>query len=148
MNQAVRKPTGKQITGKIGLLIMAGAATPSPPVGPALAQKKLNIKMFCDQFNERTKGVEGPVPVEITAYADGSFTFITKCAPVSYMLRKAIGKDGGAKKPGFETVGTVTKEQVRAIAEKKMQDMSILSVEAAMSMVEGTARSMGINIGN
>lgn len=139
----------KKITGYIKLQIPAGKANPSPPVGPALGQRGLNIMEFCKAFNARTQSEEpnSPVPVVITAYADKSFDFITKIAPVSYFLKKAanITKGSGeTRKAAF--VGKVTAKQVREIAEKKMADLNANDIEGAMSMVRGSAESMGLQV--
>jgi large subunit ribosomal protein L11 len=135
----------KKIEGYIKLEIPAGQANPSPPVGPALGQRGLNIMEFCKAFNAFTQNMEQgtPIPVVITAYADRSFTFITKTPPASYYLKKAAKKPKGANNPGRETTGQVTKAQVREIAEAKMADLNANDVEAAMKMIEGSARSMG-----
>ena len=138
----------KKITGYIKLQVPAGSANPSPPIGPALGQRQLNIMEFCKAFNARTAQMEKgmPIPVVITAYQDRSFTFELKLPPVSYFLKKASGIQSGAKTPGRGTIGRVTKEQVREIAEKKLPDLNCTTVEAAMSMVEGSARSMGLEV--
>ena len=135
----------KQVLTKIKLQVVAGQANPAPPVGPALGQHGVNIMEFCKQFNERTKKAVGTVtPVIITVYADRSFTFETKTPPASVLLKKAAGIEKGAKESNKETVATVTEKQVREIAELKMPDLNAASVESAMRMIEGTARSMGI----
>jgi len=137
----------KKVTGSIKLQIPAGAANPSPPVGPALGQRGVNIMEFCKAFNAQTQGQAGLViPVVITVYADRSFTFITKTPPASVLLKRAAGIDKGAKTPGKELVGRVTKAQVEEIARMKMPDLSAASVEAAMKTVEGTARSLGLEV--
>jgi large subunit ribosomal protein L11 len=137
----------KKVTGSIKLQIPAGAANPSPPVGPALGQRGVNIMEFCKAFNAQTQGQAGLViPVVITVYADRSFTFITKTPPASVLLKRAAGIDKGAKTPGKEQVGQVTKAQVEEIARMKMPDLSAASVEAAMKTVEGTARSLGLEV--
>ena len=138
----------KKITGYVKLQVPAGAANPSPPIGPALGQRGLNIMEFCKAFNAQTQGLEPgmPIPVVITAYADRSFTFITKTPPVSYFLKKAAGIEKGAKEPGKEPVGKVTMAQVREIAEQKMKDLNANDIEAAMKMIEGSARSMGLAV--
>jgi len=135
----------KKIEGYIKLQIPAGQANPSPPVGPALGQRGLNIMEFCKAFNAHTQNMEQgmPIPVVITAYADRSFTFVSKTPPASYFLRKAAKKQKGASNPGRETTGQVTKAQVREIAEAKMVDLNANDIEAAMKMIEGSARSMG-----
>ena len=138
----------KKIVGFIKLEIPAGQANPSPPVGPALGQRGLNIMEFCKAFNAHTQNMDQgtPTPVVITAYADRSFSFVTKTPPASYFLRKAAKLAKGAKTPGRETVGQVTKAQVREIAEAKMVDLNANDVEAAMKMIEGSARSMGLAV--
>ena len=138
----------KKITGYIKLQVPAGSANPSPPIGPALGQRGLNIMEFCKAFNARTAQMEkgSPIPVVITACQDRSFTFELKLAPVAFFLKKAAGIKSGAKTPGRGTVGRVTRDQVREIAEKKIVDLNCSSVEAAMSMVEGSARSMGLEV--
>jgi large subunit ribosomal protein L11 len=137
----------KKVTGFVKLQVPAGAANPAPPVGPALGQHGVNIMEFCKQFNARTQGQPGMIiPVEITVYADRSFTFITKTPPAAVLLRKAAGVDKGAGVPQRDKVGRVTKKQVREIAELKMPDLNAASVESAMRMIEGTARSMGISV--
>ena len=136
----------KKIVGFIKLEIPAGQANPSPPVGPALGQRGLNIMEFCKAFNAHTQNMDQgtPTPVVITAYADRSFSFVTKTPPASYFLRKAAKLAKGAKTPGRETVGQVTRAQVREIAEAKMVDLNANDVDAAMKMIEGSARSMGL----
>jgi len=138
----------KKIVGFIKLEIPAGQANPSPPVGPALGQRGLNIMEFCKAFNAHTQNMDQgvPIPVVITAYADRSFSFVTKPPPASYFLRKAAKLAKGAGNPGRETVGRVTKAQVREIAEAKMVDLNANDVEAAMKMIEGSARSMGLEV--
>ncbi len=138
----------KKITGYIKLQVPAGSANPSPPIGPALGQRGLNIMEFCKAFNARTAQMEkgSPIPVVITAFQDRSFTFELKLSPVSFFLKKAAGIKSGAKTPGRGTVGRVTRDQVREIAERKIVDLNCSSVEAAMSMVEGSARSMGLEV--
>ena len=135
----------KKITGMVKLQVTAGKANPAPPVGPALGQHGVNIMEFCKTFNERTANQAGMViPVVITIFEDRSFTFICKTPPVPVLLRKAINIEKGSGTPNKEKVGTISKEKVREIAELKMTDLNAASVEAAMSMVAGTARSMGI----
>jgi large subunit ribosomal protein L11 len=137
----------KKITGIIKLQLPAGKATPAPPVGPALGQKQVNIMEFCKQFNSRTEKEQGMIiPVVITVYQDKSFTFITKSPPASVLLRKAASLEKGSGVPNRTKVGTVTNAQVRQIAELKMKDLNANDVDMAMRMVEGTARSMGINV--
>jgi len=137
----------KPVKTIIKLQISAGKATPAPPVGPALGQHGLNIQEFCNKFNEATKEKIGDtIPVEITVYEDRTYGFKLKTPPTSELLRKAAGIAKGSGKPLQEKVGKVTKAQVRAIAEKKLQDLNTDNVEAAMKIVEGTARQMGITI--
>jgi large subunit ribosomal protein L11 len=137
----------KKVTGFVKLQVPAGAANPAPPVGPALGQHGVNIMEFCKQFNARTQGQPGMIiPVEITVFADRSFTFITKTPPAAILLKKAAGVDKGAAVPQRDKVARVTKKQVREIAELKMPDLNAASVESAMRMIEGTARSMGIMV--
>ena len=137
----------QKITGYIKLQIPAGKATPAPPVGPALGQHGVNILAFTKEFNERTKNDAGLIiPVVITVYADRSFTFITKTPPAAVLIKKACGIDKASGTPNKTKVAQITKEQVRKIAEQKMPDLNAASVEAAMSMVAGTARSMGITV--
>jgi large subunit ribosomal protein L11 len=139
----------KKITGYLKLQVPAGAANPSPPIGPALGQRGLNIMEFCKAFNAQTQNLErnSPIPVVITIYADRSFSFEMRTPPVSYFLKKAANIESGSKTPGRGSVGSVTKAQVREIAEKKMKDLNCDSVESAMRMVEGSARSMGLEVG-
>jgi large subunit ribosomal protein L11 len=138
----------KKVTGFLKLQVPAGAANPSPPIGPALGQRGLNIMEFCKAFNAQTQKMEKgvPIPVIITTYQDRSFTFEMKTPPVSYFLKKAAKLDSGSKTPGREPVGQVSKKQVREIAEQKMKDLNCDTVEAAMKMVEGSARSMGLSV--
>jgi large subunit ribosomal protein L11 len=136
----------KKIKAVIKLQIEAGKANPSPPVGPALGQAGLNIMDFCKQFNDRTKEQKGPVPVIITAYEDRTFEFITKVAPASYLVLQAAKLGQGSKTPGTNTVGKVTVVQLAEIAKVKMKDMNANTVEAAVSMLKGTARSMGVQV--
>ena len=139
----------KKITGYIKLQVPAGAANPSPPIGPALGQRGLAIMEFCKQFNARTQKMEAgmPIPVVITVFQDRSFIFVTKTPPVSYFLKKAAGIESGAKTVGTQIVGKVTKQQVKEIAEQKMKDLNCSTIDAAMRMIEGSARSMGIEVG-
>ena len=138
----------KKITAYVKLQIPAGKATPAPPVGPALGQHGLNIMGFCKEFNERTNKQMGLViPVVITVYQDHSFTFITKTPPAAVLIKKACGIETASGVPNRNKVATITKAQVREIAETKMQDLNAASIEAAMSMVAGTARSMGVLVG-
>ncbi len=137
----------KKVVGFIKLQVPAGAANPAPPVGPALGQHGVNIMEFCKQFNARTQGQPGMIiPVEITVFADRSFTFITKTPPAAVLLKKAAGKDKGSAAPNRDKVASVTRQQVREIAQLKMPDLNAGSVESAMRMVEGTARSMGYTV--
>ncbi|NVN97734.1 MAG: 50S ribosomal protein L11 [Geobacteraceae bacterium] len=138
----------KKITGYIKLQVPAGKANPSPPIGPALGQHGVNIMEFCKAFNAKTQSddVGTITPVVITVYADRSFTFITKTPPVPVLIKKAIGIASGSAVPNKTKVGKMTKDQVREIAQKKMPDLNAASIEAAMRTVEGTARSMGVDI--
>jgi large subunit ribosomal protein L11 len=138
----------KKIEAVFKLEIPAGQANPSPPVGPALGQRGLNIMEFCKAFNAHTQNSDQgvPTPVVITAYADRSFSFVTKTPPASYFLRKAAKLAKGAKTPGRETAGKVTRAQVREIAEAKMVDLNANDIDAAMKMIEGSARSMGLEV--
>src|SRR5262249_30104980 len=138
----------KKITGYIKLQVPAGAANPSPPIGPALGQRGLAIMEFCKQFNAQTQkmGKGSPIPVGITGYKDCSFTFERGTPPVSYFIKKAAKLESGSKTPGRDRAGSVTKAQVREIAQQKMKDLNCDTIEAAMRMVEGSARSMGIEV--
>ncbi|HPT79114.1 MAG TPA: 50S ribosomal protein L11 [Candidatus Atribacteria bacterium] len=137
----------KKITGMVKLQIPAGKATPAPPVGPALGQHGVNIMGFCKEFNERTAKQAGLIiPVVITVYQDRSFTFITKTPPAAVLLKKAAGIEKASGRPNTQKVAQVTKKQVQEIAELKMPDLNAASLEAAMRMVMGTARSMGITV--
>jgi large subunit ribosomal protein L11 len=138
----------KKIEGYIKLEIPAGKANPSPPVGPALGQRGLNIMEFCKAFNAATQQMEPgmPVPVIITAYGDRTFSFVTKTPPASYFLRKAAKIEKGSKAPGRDKAGSVTKAQVREIAQTKMADLNANDIEAAMKIIEGSARSMGLEV--
>jgi large subunit ribosomal protein L11 len=137
----------KKVIAEIKLQIAAGKANPSPPVGPALGQRGVNIMEFCKAFNAKTQGDPGMIiPVLITVYADRSFTFITKTPPASVLLKQAAGVDKGAKDPKRDKVGTVTRGQIREIAELKQPDLTAGSVEAAIRTVEGTARSIGLTV--
>ena len=137
----------KKVIGMVKLAITAGKATPAPPVGPALGQHGVNIMAFCKEYNERTKDQAGLIiPVEITVYEDRSFTFITKTPPAAVLLKKAANITSGSAEPNRKKVASVPKSKVREIADIKMKDLNAASVEAAMRMVEGTARSMGIDI--
>jgi len=140
----------KKVIGYIKLQVPAGAANPSPPIGPALGQRGLNIMEFCKAFNAKTstpdyeKGM--PIPVVITAYGDKSFTFEMKTAPASYFLKKAAKIDGGSKKPGLEPKGSVTMADIRKIAEAKMKDLNATTIDAAAKIIAGSARSMGMSV--
>jgi large subunit ribosomal protein L11 len=139
----------KKIVGYIKLQVPAGKANPSPPIGPALGQRGLNIMEFCKTFNAQTQGLEVgmPIPVVITAYSDRTFTFVTKTPPITYFLKKASGVAKGSTTPGKgATVGEVTMTQVREIATKKMVDLNAHDIEAASSMIVGSARSMGLKV--
>src|SRR3954469_4584769 len=138
----------KKVTGFLKLQVPAGAANPSPPIGPALGQRGLNIMEFCKAFNAQTQKMEKgiPIPVVITTYQDRSFTFEMKTPPVSYFLKKAAGLESGSKTPGIASAGQVSKKQVREIAEQKMKDLNCDTIEAAMKMIEGSARSMGLAV--
>ena len=139
----------KKITGYLKLQVPAGSATPSPPIGPALGQRGLNIMEFCKAFNAKTQQMEKgmPIPVIITAYQDRSFTFEMKQPPVSYWLKKAAGLTSGSKTPGRGgNVGKVTVAQIKEIAEKKMADLNCDTVESASAMIRGSARSMGLEV--
>lgn len=137
----------KKVVGMIKLQVAAGKATPAPPVGPALGQHGVNIMQFCKEYNERTANQAGLIiPVEITVYEDRSFTFVTKTPPAAVLLKKALGLETASGEPNKKKVGKVTKAQVKEIAELKMKDLNAASVEAAMRMIEGTARSMGIEV--
>jgi large subunit ribosomal protein L11 len=138
----------KKIVGYIKLQVPAGKANPSPPIGPALGQRGLNIMEFCKQFNAATQGLEPgmPIPVVITAFADRTFAFVSKTPPASYFLKRAAGLEKGSATPGRANVGKVTLAQVREIAEQKMKDLNANGIDAAISMVKGSALSMGIEV--
>ena len=138
----------KKVTGYLKLQVPAGAANPSPPIGPALGQRGLNIMEFCKSFNAQTQQLEkgSPIPVIITIYQDRSFTFEMRTPPVSYFIKKAAKLESGSMAPGRDKVGSITKAQVKEIAEKKAKDLNSATIEAAMRMVEGSARSMGIEV--
>ena len=138
----------KKITGYIKLQVSAGAANPSPPIGPELGQRGLAIMEFCKQFNAQTANMEKgtPIPGVITVYQDRSFAFEMRTPPISYFIKKAAKLTSGSKTPGREIAGAVTKAQVKEIAERKMKDLNCDSIDAAMRMVEGSARSMGIEV--
>jgi large subunit ribosomal protein L11 len=137
----------KRVLAVVKLQIPAGKATPAPPVGPALGQHGVNIMAFCKEYNERTAKQAGLiVPVEITVFEDRSFTFVTKTPPASVLLKRAAGLEAGSGEPNRTKVGSVTRAQIREIATTKMVDLNAASLEAAMRMIEGTARSMGITV--
>ena len=137
----------KKVTAFVKLQVNAAKATPAPPIGPALGQHGVNIPGFCKEFNERTAKQAGLViPVVITVYSDRTFTFITKTPPAPVLIKKALGLESASAKPNKDKVGKLTKAQVREIATTKMPDLNAASIEAAMSMVAGTARSMGITV--
>jgi large subunit ribosomal protein L11 len=138
----------KKILGYIKLQVPAGAATPSPPIGPALGQRGVNIMGFCKEFNARTeKEARGtPLPTIITVYQDKSFTFVTKTPPASFFIKEALGIKSGSKAPGRDSAGRITRTQLRDIAQKKMKDLNANDVEAAARIIEGSARSMGLQI--
>ena len=138
----------KKIIGFIKLQVPAGKANPSPPIGPALGQRGLNIMEFCKAFNAQTQGLEPgmPIPVVITYYQDKSFTFVMKTPPVTYFLKKAANLKSGSKTPGKASAGTISRDKVRTIAEAKMKDLNAADIEAAMRMIEGSARSMGLEV--
>ena len=138
----------KKILGYVKLQVKAGSATPSPPIGPALGQRGVNIMGFCKEFNARTAEMEKgtPLPTVITVYQDKSFTFITKTPPATYFIKQAINLKSGSKNPGKETVGRVTRSQLRDIAEKKMKDLNAADLDAASKIIEGSARSMGLEV--
>jgi len=138
----------KKIVGYIKLQVPAGQANPSPPIGPALGQRGLNIMEFCKAFNAHTQNIEGgtPIPTVVTVFADRSFSFITKTAPVSFFLKRAANLDKAAAEPGREPVGSVTMRQVRQIAEQKMTDLNANDLDAACRMIVGSAQSMGIEV--
>ena len=137
----------KKVIGFIKLQVQAGKANPAPPVGPALGQHGVNIMGYSTEFNERTKDQMGTViPVEITVYQDHSFTFVTKTPPAAVLIKKAAGVERASGEPNTKKVGKITEAQVREIAETKMPDLNAANIESAMSMVKGTARSMGITV--
>ncbi|MDJ0643448.1 MAG: 50S ribosomal protein L11 [Erythrobacter sp.] len=138
----------KKIEGYIKLQVPAGTANPSPPIGPALGQRGVNIMEFCKAFNAATQDLEknAPIPTTITVYADRSFTFTFKSPPASYMLKKAAKLKSGAKEPGKETAGTIKQSQVKEIAEAKMKDLNANDIDMAMRIIEGSARSMGLEV--
>ena len=138
----------KKIVGFVNLQVPAGKANPSPPIGPALGQRGLNIKEFCKAFNAQTQGVEPglPLPVVITAYADKSFTFIIKTPPATVLIKKAIKLDKGSARPHSDKVGKITRAQLEEIAKTKMKDMTAADLDAAVRTIAGSARSMGVNV--
>ena len=138
----------KKVAGFLKLQVPAAAANPAPPIGPALGQRSLNIMQFCKDFNAQTQKMEKgmPIPVTITIYQDKSFTFELRTPPVSYFLKKAAKLQTASRTPGREPIGQVSKAQVKEIAQQKMKDLNCDTVEAAMSMIEGSARSMGIQV--
>ena len=138
----------KKVAGQLKLQVPAGSATPSPPIGPALGQRGINIMEFCKAFNAQTQEMEkgSPIPVVITYYQDKSFTFAMKTPPVSYFLKKAANLKSGSKEPGKTKVGKITESQLRAIAEKKLPDLNANDVEQAIKIIAGTARSMGVEV--
>jgi len=140
-------PKAKKVTAVVKLQVPAGKATPAPPVGPALGQHGVNIMAFVKEFNDRTANQAGLIiPVEITVYEDRSFTFITKTPPAAVLLKKALGIETASGEPNRKKVGKVSREKIREIAELKMKDLNAASIEAAMRMIEGTARSMGVEV--
>ena len=138
----------KKVAGQLKLQVPAGSATPSPPIGPALGQRGINIMEFCKSFNAQTQELEKgqPIPVVITYYQDKSFNFAMKTPPVSYFLKKAVNLKSGSKTPGKASAGTITRAQLREIAEKKMVDLNANDLDAATAMIEGSARSMGLEV--
>jgi large subunit ribosomal protein L11 len=142
------KSMAKKIVGFIKLQVPAGKANPSPPIGPALGQRGLNIMEFCKAFNAQTQGVEPglPLPVVITAFADKSFTFIIKTPPAATLIKKSLKLDKASTKPGLEKVGKITRAQLEEIAKAKMKDLTAADMDAAVRTIAGTARSMGVNV--
>ena len=138
----------KKILGYIKLQVKAGSATPSPPIGPALGQRGVNIMGFCKEFNARTENFEKgtPLPTIITVYQDKSFTFVTKTPPATFFIKQALNLKSGSQKPGREFAGSITRKQLRDIAEKKMKDLSAHDLDQASKIIEGSARSMGLRI--
>jgi len=138
----------KKVMGSLKLQVPAGSANPSPPIGPALGQRGVNIMGFVKEFNARTeKEVKGtPLPTVITVYQDKSFTFVTKTPPATHYIKQAVGLKSGSKLPGRDSAGTITRSQLREIAEKKMKDLNAIDVESAAKIIEGSARSMGLQI--
>jgi large subunit ribosomal protein L11 len=139
----------KKVAGKINLALEAGKATPAPPVGPALGPYSLNIMDFCKQYNERTQSQAGMIiPVEITVYEDRTFSFITKTPPASFLIKRALGIESGSKEPNRQKVGKLTQAQLREIAQTKMPDLNANDIDAAMKIIAGTARNMGVEVAN
>ena len=138
----------KKIAGYINLQVPAGTANPSPPIGPALGQRGVNIMEFCKAFNAATQDMEkgAPIPTKITVFADRSFTFVTKTPPASFLLKKAAKLKSGSKEPGKVSAGTIKQSQVKEIAEAKMQDLNANDIDQAMKIIEGSARSMGLEV--
>ncbi len=138
----------KKVTGYLKLQVPAGAANPSPPIGPALGQRGLNIMEFCKAFNAQTQKMDKntPIPVVITIYADRSFTFALKTPPMAFFIKKAAGLTSGSKTPGRDKAGAISRAQVREIAEAKLKDLNCDSIESAMKMIEGSALSMGVEV--
>jgi large subunit ribosomal protein L11 len=138
----------KKIEGYIKLQVPAGSATPSPPIGPALGQRGVNIMEFCKAFNASTQEMEKgmPIPTVITVYADRSFTFVTKTAPATYFIKKAAGLKSGSKEPGKISAGTITNSQIKEIAQAKMVDLNANDIDQAMKIIAGSARSMGLDV--
>ena len=138
----------KKIDGYINLQVPAGAANPSPPIGPALGQRGVNIMEFCKQFNAKTKDMEqgAPIPVKITVFSDRSFAFEMRTPPASHLLKKAAKLTGGSKEPGRTSAGTITMAQVREVAQQKMKDMNTDDLDAAVKTIAGSARSMGLQV--
>lgn len=135
----------KKVTGIVKLQLPAGKATPAPPVGPALGQHSINIMQFCKEYNAKTEKLAGQIiPVVVTVYQDGSFTFITKTPPAAQLIKKAINLESGSGKPNSQKVGTISRSVIRELAETKMKDTNAASIESCMRMLEGTARSMGV----
>jgi large subunit ribosomal protein L11 len=148
VNTRKEKSMAKKIVGFIKLQVPAGKANPSPPIGPALGQRGLNIMEFCKAFNAQTQGVEPglPLPVVITAFADKSFTFIIKTPPAATLIKKSLKLDKASTKPGLEKVGKITRAQLEDIAKAKMKDLTAADLDAAVRTIAGTARSMGVNV--
>ena len=137
----------KEISGFIKLQIKGGQANPAPPVGPALGQRGVNIMEFCKAFNDKTKSMAGkPIPVEITVYKDKKFDFKIKSPPASYYIKEAVKLKGGSKEPGRNIIGSISKQQLKDIAEKKMQDLNAHDIDEAAKIIAGSARSMGIEV--